>query len=123
MNVGQSIRDFFKPRQTAEPDKSVFEQQKEIIDEAEQFDRLTRDPAWLKALEYMADQVNSSLIEATTHKEDPAKMMWQVVRWDAKRELLDDLQARVSQPMAERDRIVQELKELENARRDAFTGN
>lgn len=114
MNL-ESILERFKKKPAPPVEKSVFEQQKEIIDEAEEFDRLAALPAWSKALRRLAARVNNSIIEATEHKEDPAKMMWMVVRWDAQREMLDDLQAYINSIINERDRIVAEIKERQDA--------
>jgi hypothetical protein len=108
------IRDI--KRRLREPDKSIFDQQKEVIDAAEEFDRLTAFPAWIKALRYMAEEVNGTLVEATKHEGDPSIMMWEVVRWNAKRQLLDNLQGMIQSTLAERDRIVEEYKEIENGR-------
>jgi hypothetical protein len=115
MKVSEAAQKFITNIWRREPEKSVFEQQKEIIDRAERFDRLTRDPAWLEVLAFLAQRVNGTLIEATSHKYDTAKMMWEVVRWDSKRELLDDLQAHVNSTLEERDRIVSDIKEIQDA--------
>lgn len=98
-------------RKKPEPEKSVLEQQKEIIDLAEQFDRLTSFPAWLKALRFMGEEVNSMLIEATKLESTPDLMMYEVIRWNAKRQILDNLQGYINSTLAERDRIVEEIRE------------
>ena len=103
------VKRFFEPPQ----EKSVFEQQKEVIDAAAEWDTLTAFPAWTKALRHLAEEVNATLIEATKHEANPAEMMWHVVRWNAKRQLLDNLQAQIESDMRERDRIIAEYKEIE----------
>ena len=72
------VKRFFEPPQ----EKSVFEQQKEVIDAAAEWDTLTAFPAWTKALRHLAEEVNATLIEATKHEANPAEMMWHVVRWN-----------------------------------------
>ena len=104
------------------PEKSIFEQQKEVIDAAEEWDRLTTFPAWTKALRFMAEEVNATLVESTKHVGDPAKMMWLVNEWNAKRQLLDNLQAQIESDMRERDRIVAEYKEIQREH-ESNTGN
>ena len=107
-----------KIKRQFQPDQSIFEQQREVIERAEKFDRLTALPVWVEVLQFMAEDVNGTLAESTKHKADPANMMWGVVRWDAKRELLDQLQAWIDSTLRERDRIVQEIRET-----NEYTGN
>jgi hypothetical protein len=107
------VRNLLKPGSSAEQKQSLFEEQKKIIDEAEEFDRLSKTPAWTTLLTYLAEQVNATLVESTKYEGDPSRMMWEVTRWNAKRQLLDDLQARVNSTLEERDRLVAEIKELE----------
>lgn len=102
-------------RKKPEPEKSLIEQLKEQIDLAEQFDTLQALPGWEKVLRFMGAQVNSTLAEATQAEYDPAKQAIFVNQWNAKRELLDKTIAYMESAQNERDRIVEEYKEMRDA--------
>src|SRR5215472_96047 len=101
---------------TPEPETSTFEQQKEVIEAADEFDRLMSLPGYLRLMKYMAEEVNGTLADATKHESNQRRMTWEVVRWNAKRQLLDNVQGMIEATLRERDRIVAEYKEMENAR-------
>jgi hypothetical protein len=103
-------------RKKVEPEKPLLEQLKEQIDLAEEFDRLQAFPAWEKVLRYMGTEVNSELTEATRYKYDPVKQQVHVIGWNAKRELLDKTLAFMESAQNERDRIIEEYREMQNAR-------
>jgi hypothetical protein len=103
-----------KPRQP-EPERPTLEQLKEQIELAEQFDKLQNLPIWQKLLEHMALEVNGELTESTKYIYDPVRQTAHVVRWCAKRELLDNTLGWIDGVQAERDRIVAEFtKEHDN---------
>jgi hypothetical protein len=85
---------------------------KEQVEEAIEFDRLTSLPAWEKVLRFAGENVNGELIEATKLKHDAEKMRLQVVMWNAKRDLLDSIIGHIDAVQRERDRIVDEIKEM-----------
>lgn len=118
----QALRRLFLRRE-APAEKTIWEQQKEVIDLAEEFDRLTALPAWEKALRFMAEGVNGNLVEATKYKKNPRLMAVYVTRWDARREALDDLVGWINNTLTERDRIVEDYKERANGGNPAATGN
>lgn len=101
------------------PQQTTLEQMKEVIDSAEEFDRLQSLGAWEKVLRYLGAEVNGELIDATKHKYDPVKQSVHVQRWDAKREMLDKLQGWIESTQNERDRIVEEYKERADGGNDA----
>jgi hypothetical protein len=98
-----------------EPEKPLIEQLKEQIDLAEEFDRLQALSGWEKVARFMASEVNGELTEATRFKLDQEKQAIIVNRWDAKRELLDKTIAYMESAQRERDRIVEEYKEMRDA--------
>jgi hypothetical protein len=98
--------------QNRQPEKPLLEQLKEQIDLAEEFDRLQAFSGWEKVLRYMGAEVNSTLLEATRYELDPAKQAIYVNQWNAKRSLLDKTIAYMESAQNERDRIVEEYKEM-----------
>ena len=103
-----------------EPEKPLLEQLKEQIDLAEEFDRLIAFSGWEKVLKFMAAEVNGTLTEATRSEFDPQKQAIFVNQWNAKRELLDKTLAWIETIQKERDRLVADYREAENA---GHTGN
>jgi hypothetical protein len=99
-----------------EPEKPLLEQLKEQIDLAQEFDTLQALPGWEKVLRYMGAEVNATLLEATRSEHDPAKQAIFVNQWNAKRALLDKTIAYMESAQNERDRIVEEYKEMRDAR-------
>jgi len=99
-----------------EQETSTFEQQKEVIEAADEFDSSVFLPGYLRLMKYMAEEVNGTLAEATKYEANQRRMTWEVVRWNAKRQLLDNVQGMIEATLRERDRIVAEYKEMENAR-------
>jgi len=94
-----------------EQDEPTIEQIRKVIELAEQFDKLQAMPGWEKALRRMAENINSELASVTSYKYEPERQRIGVVRWDAKRELLDDMQGYIEAQQRERDRIAEEAKE------------
>lgn len=84
---------------------------KEVVDAAESFDKLVLMPGWEKVLLFLANQVQKEISESTIYKYEPQRQQVHVIRWDAKRELLDDAIAYVQGTQDERDRIVSEFRE------------
>ena len=107
-----------KTRSKYEPDESVVEQVRKVIELAEQFDKLQAMPGWETVLRHMAADINAALAQASINTYEPEKQRIAVVRWGAKRELLDDVQSFIESQQAERDRIVAEHKEIRDGRGD-----
>jgi hypothetical protein len=102
-------------RRPPEAEKPTLEQLKDQIELAEQFDKLQNLPIWQKLLERMALEVNGELTESTKYIYDPVRQTAHVVRWCAKRELLDNTLGWIDGVQLERDRIVAEFtKEQED---------
>jgi hypothetical protein len=118
MNLTQPIRwiaDKFGVRSSAP--ESTAEQMKEIIDLAEQFDRLQSVPGWEKVIKWLGSEVIGELSDAAKYKFDPVKRLTHVDYWNAKREMLDGLLGWMDSTQKERDRIVEEYRErIDHAR-------
>jgi hypothetical protein len=87
-----------------------LEQEKEILELAVFFDRLTNEPGWEKALLYMAKDVNNQLYEATNKKYEREIRLMLCDMWQAKRELLDGLQGYIDSILKSRDDILGQVK-------------
>jgi len=72
----------------------------EIQKKAERFDQLVSVPGWEEILEFAASRVNDAIILASTTEDSR-----DVIRWNAKRSLLDDILAEVNDTRKERDKI------------------
>lgn len=94
-----------------EAEQPTFEQMKEIMDLAGEFDKLQGLPVWEKIIRQLGIEVQGELIEATKFKYEPVRQVTHTVRWDAKRELLDGLLGWIDATQNERDRIIREYKE------------
>jgi len=106
------MRTVFPRPKPPEPEKPTLEQMKEVIDQAEEFDRLQALPVWEKMIKHLGMEVNAELIEATKYKYEPVRQTAHTVRWDAKRELLDNFLGWMESTQRERDRIVEEFREI-----------
>lgn len=101
-----------RAQQPPAPEKATYEQMQEVIDLAEEFDKLQHLPVWEKILRRQGAEVNSELVEATKYKYEPVRQTAHTVRWDAKREMLDNLLGWMESTQAERDRIIEEFREM-----------
>lgn len=104
-----------------QPEKPTFEQMKEVIELAEEFDRLQRLPVWEKVLRFLGAEVNSALIEQSKCLFDADQGRVRHLIWNSKRGLLDDLLAWIDSTQNERDRIIKDFKEMERGRSDSNT--
>jgi hypothetical protein len=95
-------------------EKPTLEQMKEVIDLADEFDKLQHLPVWEKILKHLGAEVNSELIEATKFRYEPVRQTAHTVRWDAKRELLDGMLGWIESTQNERERIIEEFREMRN---------
>ena len=100
-----------------------MEEQRKIVEQATNLDRLLSEPGWKTILELMANKVNATIVGATTPPENGegivenalAKTI-QITRWDAQRELLDAVQGHIKFVREERDRIEEERRFVEAGR-------
>lgn len=99
-------------RPEPQQEKPTIEQMKEVIDLAEEFDRLQVLPVWEKLVRHMGGEVQGELLEATKFKYEPTRQTAHTIRWDAKRELLDSLLGWIESTQAERTRIVDEFRNM-----------
>lgn len=112
MNLKETLRGMIRPRAPQpEPEKPTFEQMKEVIDLADEFDRLQAFPVWEKILRRLGTEVNGELVEATKFKYEPQRQSVHTIRWDAKREFLDNTLGWIEATQRERDRIIEEYRE------------
>lgn len=102
-------------------EEAEAEEQRKLVAEAEQYDRLIAEPGWKDVLQIMLDTVNASIIDATTPPENGETVLEnalaktiQVTRWDAQRALLDKVQGHIKFVRDERDRIRQEQDRMEH---------
>jgi hypothetical protein len=117
----QQLKDAYRrmfPRVKAPPieEKPTLEQMKEVIDQADEFDKLQLLPVWEKILKRLGAEVQAELVEATKFKYEPVRQTAHTVRWDAKRELLDNLLGWMESTQVERERIIEEFREMRNGR-------
>ncbi|HEX8838473.1 MAG TPA: hypothetical protein VF748_16135 [Candidatus Acidoferrum sp.] len=101
-----------------EPEKPTFEQMKEQIELAEQFDRLQHLPVWEAIIRRLGAEVNGELVEAAKYKYEPVRQTAHTVRWDAKREMLDGLLGWMESVQAERNRIIEDFRDIDATRGD-----
>jgi hypothetical protein len=94
---------------------TTVEQMKEVVDLASEFDRLQGLPVWEKIIVHMGTVVQGELVEATKYRYEPTRQVTHTVRWDAKRELLDNVLGWIEATQRERDRIIAEFKESKEA--------
>lgn len=87
------------------------EQEKEILELAALFDRLTKEPGWEKALLFMAKDVNNQLYEATNKKYERDHRLMLCDMWQAKRELLDGVQGYIDSILKSRDDILSQIRQ------------
>lgn len=93
-----------------EDNRPTVEQMRDVIDLADLFDKLQALPVWEKIVRQMGIEVQAELIEATKFKYEPVRQVSHVTRWDAKRELLDNVLGWIDSTQAERNRIIEEFK-------------
>lgn len=98
-------------------DPTAVEEEERILAQASRFDELVNLPAWNEVLQHAIERVNGEIIEATKEPgEDyfvdwPEKQRIHALRWNAMREIVDSMQALVSDIRNERDRIQKEREE------------
>jgi len=96
-----------KPEQRNE--KSTVDQMKEVIELAEGFDRLQALPVWEQIVLHLGKSVTAELMDATKFKFEPARAQVHTIRWDAKREVVDDLLGWIEATQNERARLIEEF--------------
>lgn len=104
------------------PEPTTLAEQEAILTRAGHFDRLLNEQGWIEVQEYLAEQINSAIIEAAG--DDPMEAEEQrlhVIMWNAKRSLNDGLIAWINQTRAERDRLLKEQQEEEELKRHVYS--
>lgn len=71
------------------------------------------EPGYDLLIDLIVNRVNDEILEATKHEEEPEKQRIHVIRWNAMRTLVDDIQNDISQTRQERDRILSMRREEE----------
>lgn len=107
----------------AQADKETLEQLKEVIDLADQFDRLQALPIWEKVIRHLGEHVQAALLEQSKHIYNPEMGRICHTIWNAKREAVDDLLGWIDATQRERDRIVEEYKETADGRNSSAAGD
>lgn len=82
----------------------MTEEMEKVLQKGDSFDRLVSESGWKDVLEFMAGRVNDAIILASQSEDSR-----DVIRWNAKRVLLDDTIAYVEDTRNERDRIKGEM--------------
>ena len=118
--VKDVVRGVLPRAKPPEPEKPTWEQMKEVVDLAEEFDRLQALPVWEKVLSRLALGMNAELLEAANKKYDRVLRMMHCDMYHAKREALDDLQGWIEATQRERDRIIEDFR---GARNGGTNGN
>lgn len=100
----------FKGETTTTAPKPTAEQMKDVIDLAGEFDDVVKRPGFTKILEFMAREVQNEIASSTQKRYDPEAMRVDVIYWNAKRDLLDSLQAYILDIQRNRDEIVSQFR-------------
>lgn len=116
IGLKETIRGLLPRAKQPEPEKPTFEQMKEVIDLAEMFDRLQMLPVWEKVLRFLGSEVNSALLEQSKCLFDADQGRTRHLIWNSKRDLLDSMLGWIEATQAERDRIIDEFKEMQHGR-------
>ena len=96
----------------------MAEEQRKIKNRAECFDQLVKEPGWEYALDLMTEKINLEIAEATRQPSLEFYAAWpetqriHMIRWNAKRELLDSMLAYIQDTQKQRDEIL-EMERLE----------
>ena len=98
------------PKQTATQQQTALEQTKELIEQAERFDRLIREPGWEDVLKFMANSVQVEIASATQHKYEAEVCRVMCICWNSKRELLDSTLGYIEGIQKSRDEIVAQYR-------------
>src|SRR5271157_2902096 len=78
-------------KRTSTPKETEREEREKILALASEFDDLLSSPGWKKVVAYGANRVNDAIVAATANPHEPEIQRVSVIRWDAKRELLDSM--------------------------------
>lgn len=101
-------------------EQTILEEQNRIIELAGKFDALVVASGWNTIVEHLSDHVNNSIAEAATADPlNPQQQTLHVLRWNAKRELLDSALNYINETRKERDRILEE-RTKEGQERDEY---
>lgn len=101
---------------TSTAPKRSLEDMKDVIDAAEDFDKLVVMPGFERVCKHLVASVNAEISEATQYKYEPERQRVHVIRWDAKRELVDSMMSYVDSMQRTRDEVVEQYRN-----RDAVT--
>ena len=100
-------------RSKAQP--SPQEEQEQILKRGERFERLTAEPGFSEIMDFLAEHVNNAILDAATSPVDnPYLKTVHVMRWDAKRELLDAARNYVEETLRLKADIVKEMRRTED---------
>lgn len=85
----------------------------DLLDKADRFDKLMLQPGWEDICRFMVNEVQAQITEAAHFPYEPEKQRVMVLRWDAKRAIVDDVMAYINDTCNERDRLVNQFKTKE----------
>ena len=88
---------------------SPQEEQAAILERASRFEALQAQPGFSELMEFLAERVNDAILEAaTTEVAQWDLKTYHVIRWDAKREILDSARNYIDETLRLRDEIKKE---------------
>lgn len=90
--------------------KPSAEELKEVIDAALDFDKIVVMPGFERACKFLVGEVNREIAEATQYKYEPERQRVHVIRWDAKREMIDGMMGYINSIQRSRDEIVNQYR-------------
>lgn len=90
--------------------KPSAEEMKEVIDAALDFDKIVVMPGFERCCKFLVAEVNREISEATQFKYEPDRQRVHVIRWDAKRELIDGMMGYINGMQRSRDEIVNQFR-------------
>lgn len=101
--------------------KPSAEEMKEVIDAALDFDKVVVMPGFERACKFLVAEVNREIAEATQYKYEPERQRVHVIRWDAKREMIDGMMGYINGMQRSRDEILSQFRRGDES--DVNTGN
>lgn len=103
----------WQSRRISSTERSTVEEQKEIIDKAEKLDQVIDLPGWEEICRYMVSEVQANISQATRLPNLSKRQQAEVIRWNAKRELLDGTLGWIESIRRSRDEIVEQYRNLQ----------
>jgi len=114
MNLASVLAGMKKRLRKPEPEQPTLEQLKQVIEQAERFDKLQALPVWEDILRFLLGQINTAAEEQAKCIYDPEQGRIRHLIWNSKRQIVDDMQGWIESTQVERDRIIEMFNSKEN---------